>query len=248
MSSTEPEAGAATRAPARKPWRSQFAWLHPKTYLGIHAMVGLALAAACTWAFFAIADEVPEKGLMARGDIAATAWLQNHGTEAGKTIFSAISFLGAQVLIGLLVITAVALLARRDWRRLAVLCVTCGGGALLDVALKDSFHRARPSFASEFIRNASWSFPSGHAMNSLIVYGLLAYWISDRFPRARLVIVLSAAALAGLIGFSRIYLGVHYVSDVVAGYSAGFVWLTVCVTGFRFAERRKVGPGGPNEA
>jgi hypothetical protein len=96
-------------------------------------MVGLALAAACTWAFFAIADEVPEKGLMVRGDIAVAAWLQDHGTEAGETVFSAISALGAQVLIGLLVVTAIVLLMRRDWRHLAVLCVTCGGGALLDV-------------------------------------------------------------------------------------------------------------------
>lgn len=239
---------AGTSAAEKKPWRSQFAWLHPKTYLGIHAMVGLALAAACTWAFFGIADEVPEKGLMVRGDIAVTAWLQNHGTEAGETVFSAISLLGAEVLTALLVLTAIVLLARRDWRRLAVLCVTCGGGVLLDIALKSAFHRARPSFASEFISRASWSFPSGHAMNSFIVYGLLASWTSERFPRARLAIVVSAAGLVGLIGFSRIYLGVHYVSDVLAGYSAGFVWLTVCVTGFRFAERRRVGPGGPNEA
>lgn len=208
-------------------------------------MVGLALAAACGWAFFAIADEVPEKGLMVRADMAVTAWLQNHGTEPGETIFSVISLLGAQVLIGLLVITAIVLVTRRNWRHLAVLCVTCGGGALLDLALKDSFQRARPSFASEFINYASWSFPSGHAMNSLIVYGLLADWISERFPRARLAITLSAAGLVGLIGFSRIYLGVHYVSDVLAGYSAGFVWLTVCVTGFRFAERRRIGPSGP---
>jgi len=208
----------------------------------VHALVGLAIAAACTWAFVAIADEVPEKGMMVRVDLAVTNWLQVHGTEKGESIFSAISLLGAPVLIAVLVITAVALLGRQDWRRLSMLIVTCGGGALLDGVLKLVFQRARPSFASEF-RARSWSFPSGHAMNSLIVYGLLAYWIASGFPRARRTVIFAAGVLIGAIGYARIYLGVHYLSDVLAGYCAGFIWLIVCITGNQFAERRRVGAG-----
>lgn len=233
---------------AKKPWRSRFAWLHPKLYLGLHTTIGLACSAAATWAFFAIADEVPEKGLMVRADTAVTVWLQTTGTERGESIFSAISLLGSPILAGLLVIVAIVLLVRRDWRHLALLAVTCGGGGLLNLALKASFHRARPSFASEFETGGTWSFPSGHAMDSFIGYGLLAYWIARRFPRVRRPAIMSAVGLVLLIGFSRIYLGVHYLSDVLAGYSAGCVWLAVCVTAADFAERRRVGPAGADEA
>jgi len=128
----------------------------------------------------------------------------------------------------------------------AVLAATCGGGALLNGALKLAFHRARPTYASEF-NPSSWSFPSGHAMDSLIVYGLFAYWLGTRYKAYRRIIYTAAAVLITAIGFARVYLGVHYLSDVVAGYSAGFVWLSVCVTGYQFAERRRVGPSGADE-
>jgi undecaprenyl-diphosphatase len=198
------------------------------------------LASLSTWAFFAIADEVPENGWMIRVDMAVTAWLQAHGTERGESIFVIVSFLGAQVLATLLVGVAIALAVRRDWRRIFALAVTCGGGALLNVALKASFHRTRPTFAEEFAAT-SWSFPSGHAMDSLIGYGLLAYWLGASFPHRRGRILFAAGTLVVLIGYARIYLGVHYLSDVVAGYAAGLIWLTVCISGYRFAERRRVG-------
>lgn len=229
------------------PSRSRFAWLHPRLYLTAYALVGIALAAACIWGFFSIAEDIPEKGRMLHVDLAVTNWLQVHGTETGESIFVGVSYLGAQVLVALLVIGAIVLLVRRDWRHLVVLAVTCGGGALLDGVLKLVFHRARPTFASEF-HEVSWSFPSGHAMDSLIVYGLAAYWLGARFPRARAAIVVAAIVLVGAIGFARIYLGVHCLSDVVAGYMGGFVWLLFCVTGYRFAERQRVGAGGADEA
>jgi len=228
------------------PTHSRFARLHPKAYLGVHALVGLGAAAACTWIFFAIADEVPEKGAMVRVDLAVAGWLQTHGTEFGESIFVGVSYLGAQALSALLIATAIAFIVRRDWRHLAVLAVTSGGGALLNTALKLSFHRTRPGFASEF-HETSWSFPSGHAMDSLIGYGLLAYWLARRFPNRRVAVFVVGALIIGSVGYARLYLGVHYLSDVVAGYMAGFIWLTVCVTGFEFADRRRVGPGGPEE-
>jgi membrane-associated phospholipid phosphatase len=228
------------------PTKSDFARRHPTAYLWLHAIVGLLLAAFCTWAFLAIAEDVPEQGRIVQFDLATTAWLQRHGTEWGESIFVFVSWLGAQVLTALLIAVGVALIVRRNWRHLVVLAVTTGGGALLNYALKHVFHRHRPTFATEF-SPSSWSFPSGHAMDSLMGYGLLAYWLSERYPRARRWIVAGAVALIILIGYARVYLGVHYVSDVVAGYCSGMIWLTVCVTGYKFAERRRVGPGGPDE-
>lgn len=227
--------------------QSRWARLHPKTYLGMHGFIGLVLAVLCAWAFTAIADEVPEKGFMVRADGAVTNWLQAHGTEAGETIFSFVSLLGAQALIGLLMIAAMVLTYRRDWRDLILLALACGGGALLNVGLKSVFHRARPSYAAEF-PVSSWSFPSGHAMDSLIGFGVLAFLLGQRFPARWRLIYTLAATLITAIGYSRIYLGVHYLSDVIAGYAAGFVWLMVCVTGYQFANRTRVGESGPGDA
>jgi len=223
-----------------KPTETAFAKEHPRAFLGVYGVVGLALAAASTWIFFVLADEVPENGWMVRIDGAVTNWLQAHGTEFGESIFWTVSLFGAPILLALLVVVAGVLAYRRDWRRLVTLAITCGGGALLNVALKASMQRTRPSFASEF--NArSWSFPSGHAMDSAIAYGFLAQWAISRWPNRRTAIVLATIALVVAIGFARIYLGVHYLSDVIAGYCAGSVWLFVCVTGFGFAQRRRIG-------
>jgi membrane-associated phospholipid phosphatase len=230
-----------------KPTRSRFAFLHPHIYLGLHTVVGLLLAAGCTWLFLAIADEVPEQGAMIRVDNAVTSWLQVHGTETGEAIFVGVSYIGAQVLTVVLLVLAITLIVRRDWRRLAVLAVTCGGGALLNGAMKLVFHRERPAYAEEF-HLTTWSFPSGHAMDSLIVYGLLAYWLGTKWPEKSRLIYIGAALLIGAIGYARIYLGVHYLSDVIAGFSAGAVWLFVCITGDQFAERRHVGTNAAESA
>ncbi len=229
-----------------RPTRSRFAFLHPRVYLGLHGIVGLLLASACTWLFFAIADEVPEKAAMVRVDNAVATWLQVHGTETGESIFVGVSYLGAQVLTAVIVAVAILFIVRRDWRHLAVLAITCGGGALLNGALKLVFHRARPTYAVEF-QAVSWSFPSGHAMDSLIVYGLFAYWLGARHREYRRLLYLGAAALVAAIGYARLYLGVHFLSDVIAGFSAGLVWLSVCITGYQFAERRRIGAGGEAE-
>lgn len=220
--------------------------LRSRLYLSVYGLAGLGLAVACIWLFAAIAEDIPEKGALVHLDTAVTTWLQVHGSETGETIFVWVSYLGEQVVVVVLAIGAIVLAVRRDWRHLAVLMVTCGGGALLNGALKLGFHRARPVYASEF-HEASWSFPSGHAMDSLIVYGLAAYWIGARFPRARRPAIAAAAIVVAAIGIARIYLGVHYLSDVIAGYLGGFVWLVCCITGYEFAERRRLGRAGPDE-
>ena len=219
-----------------KPSHSRFARLHPKAYFWIHVAVGLLLAGACAWAFASIAEDLPEKGTMVHVDKWVTAWLQRHGTQYGESIFLFVSLFGDQALDAILVATGILFLARRDWNRLLALIVTCGGGALLNYMLKASFHRARPDAAAQFATDA-WSFPSGHATDSLISYGLLTYWLRARFPRWRTPIFVACLALVALIGYARIYLGVHYLSDVMGGYLSGGVWLAVCITAYHFSVR-----------
>jgi membrane-associated phospholipid phosphatase len=225
------------------PTHSRFARAHPRAYLAVHALLGFGLSVACAWIFFAIAEDVPENGLMVRIDTTVANWLQVHGTERGEAVFVVVSYFGAQVLIALLAVIAIALVVRRDWESLTLLGVTCAGGALLNAVLKTVFHRTRPPYAAEF-HETSWSFPSAHAMNSLIVYGLLVYWLAERRASGAGRLFVGAATLVTAIGFARVYLGVHYLSDVLAGFGAGLTWLAVCITGNRFARRAQRVPGG----
>src|ERR1700682_753225 len=113
-------------------------------------------------------------------------------------------------------------------RRPAILLVVAAAGAVaLDELLKLVFHRPRPEAYFGYPLPSSYSFPSGHAVSSCCFYGVLAAIVTARMrSRAAKSAVWTAAALmAALIGLSRIYLGVHYPSDVVAGYAVAVVWV-----------------------
>jgi undecaprenyl-diphosphatase len=232
--------GSTVRRTAERPASSRFARQHPGTYLGIHGLFGLALAIAAAWAFFAIAEDVPEEGRMVAVDTATALWLQTHGTERGEAIFVSIAWLGAGGLVASSVV-ALLFLARRSWARVAFVALAYLGAVFLNQVLKAVFQRERPSFASEFLHYDSFSFPGGHAMESIVVYGAIAYLVVERYPLSRVAVRLAWLSLVVIIGFSRLYLGVHYPSDVTAGFAAGFVWLFTCVTGYRFVEQRRAG-------
>jgi membrane-associated phospholipid phosphatase len=225
---------------AARPWRSRFAALHPNAYLGVQGIIGVAACIAMLWMFSYIADEMTEQSLLTRVDHLIVGWLQAHGTEGGESFFNIVSWFGAQAMTGIMIVIVLFLAARREWLRAAALAIAGLGGTLLNDVLKLIFHRGRPEFATEFITHQSWSFPSGHAMNSLVGYGFLAYLLleSTTDRRARIAILVATTIVVGLVGFSRLYLGVHYLSDVIAGFLAGGIWLLVCITGYRFAKRR----------
>ncbi len=222
--------------------RSRLARLHPTRYLSLYAIVAFALAVASAWLFAAIADAVPEMGMVDRIDAAVVSWLQIHGTEWGESVFVGVSWLGSEVLVLLFAILLAWSVRRRDWERAGLVAATFVGAWLLDLTLKALIHRARPAVATEFV-TGSWSFPSGHALESFVDYGLIAYLAAAKHPARRRWVIAAAVGLVGLIGFSRLYLGVHYPSDVLGGYLAGLVWLVACITGFEFADwRRRVWP------
>jgi undecaprenyl-diphosphatase len=131
-------------------------------------------------------------------------------------------------------LVAMALLARRRWSALAAWLVAVLGGETLNLLLKDLVARPRPRFEHPLVVEASYSFPSGQAMESLVVYGMLAYFAvltwGGRGKRA--VSVGVAAVLVVLIGFVRAYLGAHYLSDVVGGFVAGGAWLGAVIAGW----------------
>lgn len=222
---------------------SSSAGLKPErfTRAGLQLFVALAVIGLLLWGFAALSDEFSEQSRLAQLDRSVLDWLQLHGSEGGERLFQIVSWLGAPVLLLIDGGVAVVLAVRRRWQSFMLWTVAVVGGVVLDQILKLSFRRARPAVASEFISSGSWSFPSGHAMNSLVTYAVLAYILREYVAsaRARLAIALAAALLIVAIGFSRLYLGVHYLSDVTAGYLAGGAWVLACITTAHHATARR---------
>lgn len=145
-----------------------------------------------------------------------------------------ISFLGSFAFLTFGVTTALIIFLILKWKdAVIVLLLTMAGESILEVTLKLYFARARPEPFFPYPPLESYSFPSGHALGSFCFYGILAWLITTRLKSSglKILIWISAAALILLIGLSRIYLGVHFPSDVAAGFAAGFVWIfTVAVS------------------
>jgi undecaprenyl-diphosphatase len=170
--------------------------------------------------------------------------LHDAATPALTNVFLGITALGSietVALLGLLVAGFFAVYRR--WLRVWGWLLALGGSVALNVLLKQLFERQRPSFPDPLLVEISYSSPSGHAMISLVLYGMLAYFavLALKSWRARTTVVFGAALLILLIGFSRTYLGVHYFSDVVAGFAAGGVWLSACITGMETIRHRSKG-------
>lgn len=139
-----------------------------------------------------------------------------------------VSFFGSQrfLIAGLLVVSIV--FVALQWKRaVIVLLIAMAGQALLEMGLKSIFERPRPQPFYDYPPLESYSFPSGHALSSVCFYGIVAWLIAKRLPngRWRFSLWMLTAALVGLIGASRVLLGVHYPSDVLAGLAAGAVWI-----------------------
>jgi undecaprenyl-diphosphatase len=210
-------------------------------YLGLHLTIGFVISVAGLWLFGGITEDVIHHDPLTQFDVTLLNWLHAHATAAGYAIFNAISLLGSAVAMTVLAFGVGFFLAgRREWILLGGWLAAFAGGGLLDEVLKLVIRRPRPPYAAAFLPHESWSFPSGHAMGSLIGYGMLAYvlgvlWIHRR--SAQISVVLGATLLIVAIGLSRLYLGVHYFSDVVGGYAAGLLWLSACISGLEVARR-----------
>ncbi|WOD40221.1 phosphatase PAP2 family protein [Nodosilinea sp. E11] len=121
------------------------------------------------------------------------------------------------------------LLWRREWRVATLFAIACTGGAVLSIGLKLFFSKPRPQLWPQLITEHTYSFPSGHALGSMVLYGFSSYLLVQYFPQWRGLIYGLATLLIGAIGLSRIYLGVHWPTDVLAGYAIGFLWISGCI-------------------
>jgi membrane-associated phospholipid phosphatase len=107
--------------------------------------------------------------------------------------------------------------------------IVCVGGVLINQVMKLFFAKPRPELWTRLISETSFSFPSSHAVGSMVVYGFIGYILAREFPIYQRYIYTAASILIIAIGFSRLYLGVHYPTDIIAGYGVGILWLTTCL-------------------
>ncbi|HVE64321.1 MAG TPA: phosphatase PAP2 family protein [Mycobacteriales bacterium] len=210
--------------------------LDPEARFGLRlslALVGLILVAV---PFAALLISVRRDGVLLDLDRSVATglhgWLRDHDTTA--TGLKVVSAIGTFAGLGTLVIVAAGVLLRSGRRRLlAFLLATTVGGWVLNNAVKLAVGRQRPTFDDPLATARGLSFPSGHAMSSTVVLGaLLMVFLPALRPSRRTPVVLATAGLVLLIGFTRLALGVHYLTDVVAGLVLGGAWLALCVAAF----------------
>jgi undecaprenyl-diphosphatase len=204
------------------------------------SVVSLGLAA---WLFGGLLEEVLDNDSLVRWDRLVNAWFHQHATSAGLTAFNAITLLGSVGVWAVVALVAVWLWRSNHRLLLSAWLGTNVGGLLLQYILKTTIHRARPEYAAAYLHGHSYSFPSGHSMQSMIGYVMLVFVASaaSEWWRVRRTLLFACAAvLVMLIGFSRLYLGVHYPSDVIGGFAAGAAWLSLSLILLGLADARHV--------
>lgn len=193
-------------------------------FLTVGVVVGLIAVG-----IFALFASLVERGVTQSFDVAVLRWLGTWRNPTLDRIGIEITSLGngAVLLLIVLVASVFLWLTRHRWS-VYLLLIAYIGGDILNKILKEFFERPRPDVIEHLHATSSASFPSGHAMNSFITYGAVAYLVARLEPKPALRRATwgLAALLIVAIGLSRAYLGVHYPSDVVAGYLAGLAWLT----------------------
>lgn len=192
------------------------------------------LVFAGLWTFAVLAEDVLTGDPLVQLDQRLAGWLHDRATPGLTTAFEAVTTLGSASVIVPLALAAILVLLTRTKRAEALfVTLVLAGAEGLTMILKAGFERERPFFPDPLATESSFSFPSGHATVSLAVYGALGFLLARRSSswRGRALWLGAAAGLVLLIGASRLVLGVHFLSDVLAGFSAGMVWLVLCAVG-----------------
>lgn len=211
-------------------------------YLGLHLTLGLVASLGALWLFGAITEDVIHHDPLTQLDVLMLDWFRAHASPSGDAVMSAISLIGSPAAVALIAVAVgVVLVTRRNWIVFGGWAAAFAGGAVLDWSLKHIIQRPRPPGASMFMHQFSYSFPSEHAMGSTVGYGMLAYLLVTFWAvrnSSRIAIVTATVVLLLSVGLGRLYLGVHYFSDVIGGYAAGAVWLVACMSGVEIARRQ----------
>lgn len=196
----------------------------------VQLQVALALLFAGAVAAFAhITEDYLTGDPLVRWDLEFSRWLHEHSNSTLVSIFKVVTLAGNVAFLALFTVAfALYLLRRRGFNEAALLCVAALGIEVLNPLLKLLFHRPRPELS--YIHIDTYSFPSGHAAGASAIYGVALYLLARRAaPHWRVLCGIAYVTLVVVIGFSRLYLEAHYLSDVLAGLSLGTAWALACL-------------------
>ena len=198
-------------------------------FISLSLLLGLAAAIGTIVFFGWLADEVLD-GETRQFDEVTREAVHQLASPAMTTAMRGISFLGSMLFLLIATAAVIIWFASRKWGREAkLMAATMTGASLLNVTLKLAFKRARPVPFFDLLPPESYSFPSGHSLTSACFYGAFAAIITARIKRrrARVLVWIVCTTTFVLIGLSRIYLGVHHTTDVIAGFAAALIWILV---------------------
>jgi undecaprenyl-diphosphatase len=218
----------------------------PEGEFGLHLTQGVLLLLLAAWIFGSIADQV-------MGTSTALGWIHwldsefAHYLQAQATPMLTALMLVVTHVHGILGICVLGVLlccyfaSKKMYYWLLTTALTIPGGLLLNWLMKYTFVRARPSSEDAILTLATYSFPSGHTAAATLLYGLIAAYLVCLSPRlgVRAAIIAGAVLMVALVGVSRVYLGVHYPSDVLAAVFESCGWLAVCITASSTLRRRR---------
>ncbi|GAA3732798.1 hypothetical protein GCM10022225_13620 [Plantactinospora mayteni] len=231
---------AVRRFRARSDRRRPPRWLEHETVRGLLVIVaGVATAFALIAVFLEILDGVLDNDDLTVVDRPIVEWIADR-RGGGDHVVVLVTDIGGKVLLAAILSTVACAVALRlrSWRPVVLAAVAGGGGALLVAGIKALISRDRPDPLYRAVFESGFSFPSGHAASALVILGTVAWLISMVTASRTLQATawLTAGVLAVAVGLSRVYLGVHYPSDVLAGWALGACWLVTVATAARLPE------------
>ena len=206
-------------------------------------LLGLLVFIGMTIILGGIAEYVVTGRPLIALDQRLSAWIGRNRTPQLTTFFIIVTSMGSTVVATVITtVFGIYLLRRRERYWFAAVTLSVVGGATLNRFLKLAFQRARPELDDPIRTFAGYSFPSGHTVTATVVYGAAALLLFTRVKtlRARVIVISAASLLILLVGFSRIYLGAHYLSDVLAAIAEGVAWISLSFTIVTWWRRMKL--------
>lgn len=208
-----------------------------KQVRAIYLVAGLLVFLVMTLTLGEIAEDVRNGEPLTITDVRFSNWLHTHGSAPLTKLMWIITSLHASAVVCVAaVFVGFVLWRRRERYWVAALWLSVFGGLLLNKTLKLVFHRARPHFDDPLLILKSYSFPSGHTMIATVFYGALVAFVfakSKSWPLRILAAVLAMTLIAS-VAFSRVYLGAHYLSDVLGAMAEGLAWIALSLTGLYY--------------
>jgi len=205
-------------------------------------LVGFAVALVATSGLVKLHDEILNASFEQR-DQAIQSWVHGFARPMLTEVMRGLSWIGSPYALVPAVTLAAGLMWWRKRKDSAILVAAAAlGGVALDEVMKLHFKRLRPDVPWAFVHEHSFSFPSGHSVMAMVIYGVIVYKTRNnlRSIRAKAALIVGACLMVVGIGLSRVYLGAHYPSDVAGGYFVGAVWLAAVICSDLWVARQRI--------